>query len=153
MKVVIITKAIGGGIKKLYGYGNNIDTKPRTAAGGDGRTGDCGEDASSGGNNGRDDTKQVGCGGICGAGTACRGRTGNAVRGRYAEQAAGSGDVQRQGFRGICDAGCLVTGRCGTAVCVPVIELVYQLRVQHGNAVLVPDIAHLSRTGVSERGV
>lgn len=63
---------------------------------------------------------------------------------RYAEQATGSGDVQRQGFRGVCDAGCLVTGRCGTAVCVPVIELVYQLRVQQGTAVLVPDIAYLS---------
>ena len=153
MKVVIITKAIGGGIKKLYGYGNNINIKPRTAAGGDGRTGDCGEGASSGGNNGRNDTKQAGCWGIYRAGTACRGRTGNAVRGRYAEQATGSGDVQRQGFRGVCDAGCLVTGRCGTAVCVPVIELVYQLRVQQGTAVLVPDIASLSRTGVSERGV
>lgn len=79
---------------KLESDGNNINIKPRTAAGGDGRTGDCGEGASSGGNNGRSDTKQAGCRGICGAGTACRGRTGDAVRGGCAEQAAGSGDVQ-----------------------------------------------------------
>lgn len=98
MKVVIITKAIGGGIKKLYGYGNNINTKPNVAASSDGRAGDCGEGASSGGNNGRNDTKQAGYGRICRAGTACRGRTGDAVRGRYAEQVAGSGDVQRQGI-------------------------------------------------------
>lgn len=84
---------------KLESDGNNIDTKPRTAVcSGDGRTGDCGEGANSSGNNGRSDTKQAGCWEICGAGTACRGRTGDAVRGRYAEQATGSGDVQRQGI-------------------------------------------------------
>lgn len=46
--IYYVTKYQSSNEDKMNEYRNNINTKPRTAAGDDGRTGDCGEGASSG---------------------------------------------------------------------------------------------------------